>query len=96
MEGPDQSTSNQTEGPKLVGNTNSVDIEINGFPVKALLDTGSSVSVVSQSFYNKNLSQVQLRPLTEILYIECANGNLLPYSGYIEVEINTIEGIQGS
>ena len=51
------------------------------------------MSVVSQSFYNDNLSQITIQPLTNILNIECADGNNLPYTGYIEVEISTGEDL---
>ena len=34
-----------------------------------------------------------LPPLDRILHIECADGNTLPYLGYIEVSITAIEGI---
>ena len=89
MEGPNQSTDSKN-GPQLVGNVNITPISINGITSNALLDTGSMVSIVSQSFYDKNLIDVELRPLDEILYIECASGNLIPYSGYIQVELETL------
>ena len=79
--------------PKLVGDINETNIFVNSICTKALLDTGSCVSVVSQSFYNDNLSQITIQPLTHILNIECADGNNLPYTGYIEVEISTGEDL---
>ena len=42
----------------------------------------------SNSFYSSHLSHVQLQPLNNILKIECADGNLLPYNGFIEVSIS--------
>ena len=64
-------------------------MNINGVETNALLDTGSVVSLISQSFYNTNLNNIPLQPLEDILYIECASGTLIPYKGYIEVEIET-------
>ena len=57
------------------------------------MDTGSSVSIISQSFYKQHLQDLDILPITEILNIECASGQMLPYSGYIEAELKTGNGI---
>lgn len=49
----------------------------------ALLDTGSTVSTVSQSFFNQYI-QTPLMDITTLLDIECADGQQLPYLGYTE------------
>ena len=54
----------------------------------ALLDTGSNVSTVSESFYRKHLSHHDLYSLTNVLKIECADGQSLPYLGYIHTSIS--------
>ena len=59
------------------------------------MDTGSCVSICSEKFYNEHLSKQILKPLNELVKIECADGNALPYNGYIEVLINT-PGIENS
>lgn len=71
----------------LVGESNEATIEIEGNKAKALLDTGSSVSTVSEEFYRQHLKHIPLRELDEVLDIECADGQLLPYAGYIVVDI---------
>jgi hypothetical protein len=71
----------------LVGSSNEVDVTLNGIQVKALLDTGSSVSTVSQAFYEENLSNIPLTSLDNILEIETAGGQSLPYLGYIEADL---------
>ena len=69
-------------------------MNINGKEVNGLLDTGSSVSVLSQSFYEQQLKDTtELRPVTEILNIECAGGTMLQYLGYVEVEVDTLNGV---
>lgn len=52
-----------------------------------LLDSGSQVKTVSQSFYEKNLSHLDIYPLNELLEVEAANGQTVPYSSFIEVDI---------
>ena len=56
---------------------------IEGIGTTALLDTGSCISSLGQSFYEKNLSHLPLLPVKDILNVECADGQRLPYSGYI-------------
>ncbi|KAL5019205.1 hypothetical protein ScPMuIL_004927 [Solemya velum] len=53
----------------------------------ALLDTGSTVSTISEDFYREHLHDVELHALESILSIECADGQLLPYSGYVVVDL---------
>ena len=62
---------------------NISDIVINKQKCKALIDTGSVVSTITKSFYD-TLTDVPLFPLGDLLEIETATGNLLPYDGYIE------------
>ncbi len=46
----------------LVGNSNEAEVEINNIKVSALLDTGASVSTVSEAFYKRYLSDHELHP----------------------------------
>jgi len=62
---------------------------IEDVPVQALLDTGATVSVISESFYDNHLSHIPIEPLGNLLNIECAGGESLPYKGYIQVNIKT-------
>ena len=81
---------------KLVGEVNEVPIVIGNQPTQALLDTGSCVSVMSEAFYKEHLSENKLKPVGEILNIECADGENLPYNGYIDTEINVHHGLPNS
>jgi len=79
--------------PKLLGDINEAKISINGKQTTALLDTGSCVSVMCESFFQEHMPDTNLQPLTEILNIECADGQPLPYLGCIEAEINVPDGL---
>ena len=72
--------------PNLVGPPNEVDVDINGLTCKALLDTGATVSSISKSWYDK-LDNVEMHSLQQILLVECADGQHLPYLGYVEMEV---------
>lgn len=71
----------------LIGAKYTASVFIDGQASTCLLDTGSQVTTVSQSFYESNLSKFDIHPLNELLEIEAANGQSVPYSGFIEVDI---------
>lgn len=83
----------QTTG--LIGTANEVTISIDSNVTKALLDTGSTVSTVGKSFYDSSLSHLPIQPLSFILNVECADGELLPYHGFIETTVE-VSGMSGS
>lgn len=93
--GSAESTNQLDKGPKceLVGETNEVSICIGNQPAQALLDTGSCVSIVSETYYRENLGNLEILPVGDILNIECADGEHLPYKGYIESEITVQNGM---
>lgn len=61
-----------------------------------MIVTGSCESVMSKTFHDNNLPKADLEPLNGILNIECTDGNNLPYLGFIEASITSLEGIPGS
>lgn len=71
----------------LIGAKTTAQVQIEGNCVSCLMDTGSQVTTVPQSFYNQNLSQHEIRPLFELLEVEGANGQSVPYLGYIEINV---------
>jgi len=89
-----QSTSTDTTDkkmdPKLVGDTSEVKVKVDGIDAAALCDTGSCVSTCSEQFYKDKFPEKELKPLKNILDIECADGSKLPYAGCIEANLETI------
>ena len=77
----------QNRTPGLLGSANEVTVTVNGNRTTALLDTGSTVSTISEGFYNQHLSQIPLQSLSYLLNIECADGQQLPYKGYVEADL---------
>jgi hypothetical protein len=78
----------------LVGSTNEASIIIEGVKEMALLDTGASVSTISEDFYKQHLQHFELEEINLILNIECANGQNLPYLGYVKADISIPELMQ--
>nr|XP_061828743.1 uncharacterized protein LOC133614632 [Nerophis lumbriciformis] len=78
----------QASIPKgLVGTRSTGVIKIRGANYHCLFDTGSQVTTVSHSFYNTYLADHEVKPLNNLLEVEGANGQSVPYIGYIELGI---------
>ena len=72
---------------QLLGHANETEIVIGEQVCAALIDTGSMVTSVSASFFEEYLSlQYPLQPLDSLM-VECAGGQNLPYSGYIDATL---------
>ncbi|KAL1273136.1 hypothetical protein QQF64_028998 [Cirrhinus molitorella] len=72
---------------RLVGGKCTAAVQICGTNCNCLLDTGSQVTTIAQSFYNDYLAGQPIRPIDSLLTVEGANGQLVPYLGYVEVSI---------
>lgn len=75
---------NGTDKPSLVGECPGVEILVEGVKVPCLLDTGSQVTLFSETFFQKWLSGVQRRSPEDLhwLTLKAANGLQIPYTGY--------------
>lgn len=72
---------------EIVGSSNEVSVLVNNIETKSLLDTGSCVSTISKTFYEQNFNHLELLPLDNFIKLECADGQTMPYFGYIQVDI---------
>ena len=71
--------------PKLVGSACEASVIVDGKSCAALLDSGSMVSTVSQSFCAQQ--GIKIHPLNNILDVIGAGGHTVPYLGYTEVSV---------
>lgn len=71
----------------LVGETWEIDLKVNDNPGRALLDTGSQISAISEQFHSERLSHIPIKQLNFGLRVEGLSGADLPYLGYIECDI---------
>ncbi len=73
---------------KLIGKKALALCNLNGLAVTALLDTGAQVSVIDQTWKDKYLPAVEVRPLAELmgmsekLEVYAVNGELIPFDGW--------------
>lgn len=71
----------------LIGTKCTAQVNIEGKPCPCLLDTGSQVTTISHSFYEQNLPGLSITSLDNLLEIEAANGQAVPYLWFVEVKI---------
>lgn len=73
---------------RMIGPANESKIRICGKEVLSLVDSGSMVTTISEAFYNSLENKPSLHEITEFhLDVYGANGDSLPYLGYIEAVI---------
>lgn len=62
-------------------------VAVDGVDCSCLLDTGSQVTTISMTFYQDHLSNFSIKPTSDLLEVEGANGQTVPYLGYVETNI---------
>ena len=73
---------------KIIGECPTVDVLMNGVPLKCLVDTGSQVSTITESFYNSFSSQFQeLTDVSQYIRLNASNGLDIPLSGLLRIPI---------
>lgn len=72
---------------RLVGTKSTAQVTVRGEEVNCLLDSGSQVTTVPESFYKQHFSEQPIKPLHDLLEFEGANGQPVPYFGYITITI---------
>lgn len=80
---------------RLIGPKCTAAVSIEGSQCNSLLDSGSQVTTVSKSFYDRNLSSQKIFPIQDLLDIEGAGGQEVPYLGYISTTIHFPESVMG-
>ena len=92
MNGPSNSTDTKSSlVDRLVGSANESEIVICGVKTSALIDTGSMITSISESFYDSMEHKPVLHDVNELglsLSVIGANGSKLPYKGFIEADIS--------
>ena len=85
----DQNLGNEPFMNLLLGDLNTSEIEICVVKCKSLIDTGSSMTTMSQSLYDQLTEKPKLLGFEDFkLDIRAAGGSTVPYSGYIWAEIH--------
>ena len=72
---------------RVIGTCPSVDVVMDGVVVPCLLDTGSMVTMITESFFKENFKFAELKQSSSWLTLLAANGLEIPYVGYIEFDM---------
>lgn len=81
----------------LIGQRCVASVLVEGIQCDSLLDTGSQVTTVSETFYLTYLSSLPIQPIHSLFEVEGAGGQNVPYLGYIQVVITfpcTVTGVE--
>ena len=76
---------------RLIGPANETLVKIEGKPYLALIDSGAQLSALPESLVKK--LKLQIHSLNTIIKAEATGGSLVPYPGYVEVNLS-IPGIK--
>ena len=71
----------------LVGEPNECAVKVDGVITTSLLDSGSMVSTIGQSFWLKHFLDKPVLPMDDLLTLTGAGGDRIPYLGYVGVDI---------
>ena len=77
---------------KLIGKANEVQGFIEDIPCLTLVDTGSQVSTIGRGFYDAHLSHLPLHSCYDLIRVEGASGDAIPYHGNVFVSLR-LEGV---
>lgn len=84
---------------KLIGNVPKVNLLLGDVPVNCILDTGSNVLLMRNSFFLEHFAEKgeQLKEADSWLTLEAANGLDIPYLGYVllPVKVGEVEVPEG-
>lgn len=79
-------TSGLPEG--LIGPPSLAEVKINGKICNALMDSGSQITIIFDSFYSEHLSHVPLHPVTGLsIWGLSESKSGYPYKGYIHIDL---------
>ena len=91
-EGQYGSTTQPININKIVGTCPTVNVKMNGIDVNCLIDSGSQVTTITESCYNKVFLQMQeLQDCSAYFRLTAANGLGIPMAGLLIVSIELCE-----
>lgn len=88
----------QAKRAPLVGEKHMINFFIQGQSVQALWDSGSQVTIIDELWKEVHLPDTRLRDISDILDltpaldIKAANGESMPYTGWVEITFRLASG----
>ncbi len=74
----------------LVGPSSAVPVQIEGIYAKAILDTGSQVTLLYRSFYDRYLTHLPLTSIDALQIWDLSSADY-PYDGYLSLKLEFLE-----
>jgi hypothetical protein len=84
-----QSTVEDTS-PIFCGSKTEAAVKMSNITTAALLDTGSQISLIKESFYRQHLNNQEIKPVNQDMWVRCADGGKLTYLGYITAPVDLL------
>ena len=74
---------------RLIGTCHTMEVSMGGVSVQSLIDTGSMVTTITESYFNAHFAPLRDGDLKncEWLGLKAANGLEIPYLGYVELDV---------
>ncbi len=79
----------------LIGPRCAASVLVDGMSCESIMDSGSQVTTISESFHKAHLSHLLIQPINALLEIEGAGGQNVPYLGYIQTHITFPQNMAG-
>lgn len=77
----------------FIGQCPTIGVTIEGVGLSGLLDTGSQVTLLQQSLFEKHFAQAKLGRAPAVFRLRAANGLEIPYTSYAVLDLK-VEGIE--
>lgn len=77
----------------FVGQCPTIEVQAEGTTLKGLLDTGSQVTLMSESLFNAHFTDSKLGRTPTLFRLRAANGLEIPYIGYAVLDFE-VEGVK--
>ena len=81
--------------PGLVGPRCVSTVSVGDISCQSILDSGSQVTTISETFHSENLASSPIQPIYDLLKVEGAGGQPVPYLGYVAVPLTFPDSVTG-